>query len=578
MSNLILNNQTFDFSRFANAEMVASFYPDKLFSNTKQVFIDNFGNNRQLNWNVRVEQDDVWKTVVRKSDTQLKYTGISLPYILDSYKNENVLKYTDKFEFVNANAFSGSTTTDKTVGIGDNHGAAPFMYLTDVSSSVFEIEVKFIFDKSIIDGDLLKKFELILKGEEHFSTQNNNFGITDYYFVGPGVYNFDVGLGMRSIDVETGEVKETFLASWGDFNVRNIKADVWYVLKAQVSPTYIKIFFNEEEEDPQLILSYNIDKRNEKITDRYLKGEFENLQALIIGLEDLGITYPSSLGNTVSSDFTFKNFKEEFASTLPVNGFYSGFRLSNDQTYVANVKYGVQENKIYTFGAAYDSSSQDDLITSIKEDFAIVGDVVKVRKTLNLYTLIQIDDSLFYQFDKNTPVKYDKSIEQFEVSGDKTIVVEKVVPRDCLNGLVSISGSNAMVWSYSSNTTGIKTLSDFALQVPHLEKMTITRDGTEIASFPSTSGGLDPIILIDDVIEIIIEDGKTSMFPLSGTFGRYERFVRVYQEGFSAEYPVLIKDKTFYNDNLKSYMDFSHKIINQVVINDNRLHIIFKDY
>jgi hypothetical protein len=551
-------------------------YSDKLFSTDTTVFIDDFGKTRQLNWNVRVEQDDVWKTTKRKSDTELKFTADTLPYTIGSYKNENVLIYTNKFDFTNPNAFSGSNAVSN-VGVGDNHGLAPFMYMTDISSTVFEISTEFIFDKEIINTDYLKQFELILKAEEHFSAQNNNYGITDFYFVGPGVYNFDVGLGMRSIDLVTGEVKETFLASWGDFNVRNIKADVWYKMTAKVSPTNIKIFFHQRNEDPELILSYNIDRRNEKITDRYLKGEFETLQSLIIGLSDLGITYPENLGDTVSKDYTFKNFKEEFAATLPINGFYSGFRLHNDMTYVAKVTYGVSENKVYKFGSAMDVSPQDSLLQSIFKKYAVVGDVVKIRKTLNFYTLIQIDDKLFYSFAGQDVVKYDSLIEQFEVVGDKVVIVEKTVLPDSLHGMMDLSGTATYTWVLTDTTTNIITLSDLATQINHVESVVLKRNGVEIAQYPTLSAGVNPILALNDELTITIEPGYTSMFFVSGNLGVWGRFVRVFLDGLVNEYPVMVKDKTFYNDNLQSYMEFSQKNIRQVVINDGVLHIIFQD-
>jgi hypothetical protein len=246
-------------------------------------------------------------------------------------------------------------------------------------------------------------------------------------------------------------------------------------------------------------------------------------------------------------------------------------------TYVAKVTYGVSENKVYKFGSAIDVSTQDDMLQSIFKKYAVQGDVVKIRKTLNFYTLIQIDDKLFYSFANQDVVKYETLIEQFEVVGDKVVVVEKTIPANSLHGLMDFIGTASYSWILTDTTTYINTLSDLAVQIPHVEKVTLKRDGVEIAQYPSLSAGVNPMLALNDILTITIEPGYTSLFGVSGNLGVWGRFVRVFRDGFAEEYPVMVKDKTFYNDNLQSYMQFSQKNIRQVVINDGVLHIIFQD-
>jgi hypothetical protein len=89
--------------------------------------------------------------------------------------------------------------------------------------------------------------------------------------------------------------------------------------------------------------------------------------------------------------------------------------------------------------------------------------------------------------------------------------------------------------------------------------------------------GDDETVEIDDLITLTIGGDRTVVWPLDGELGRYNINVRVFHEGFIQEYPILIKDKTFYKDGLKSYMNFADKNIKEVHINDNRLHILFED-
>jgi hypothetical protein len=582
---LVINNQLFDFSKYIGpTKFVIDFFNDKTFKLQQSIILkDNFDSTRQINWITFLENEGIYTIAQRLPETELKFTANKLPYEIARYKNTPVYKLLNKFEYENPSKFSGTASSNNEVGLFGNHGSINSLMLTDVESNNFSISCDVIFDRTITDTDFTKQFELILKAENNFIRDIEEWGVSDFYFVGIGAFNFDIGLGMRSVDNKTGEVKETFLASFGDFNIRNIKADVWYTLKAMVTSTEIKIIFHEKNTPERLVLNYNINKRYEKLTERYLKGEFENLQAIVTGLKELGITYPEKLGDSVSKEYTLENFKEEFAGTLPVNGYYSGFRTFNALTYVSNIEYIANIPKQYKFGSAFDGTSLNDMLYRIKNRFALPPDpdIKKVSQALNFTVYMQINDILFYQYQDSEPEKYAHQIENFEIVDDKIIIVEKVAPSDSAVGLNDWAvGEHEFVWSLKTNTQNVETLYDFFASVPNLTAAELTRDATTyIANLNITNDvvGSDIDVQVGDEIKLIIGGNRNVIWPLDGQLDRYNLNVRMFQEGFVQEYPILIKDKTFYKDGLKSYMDFADKIIKEVHINDNRLHILFKD-
>lgn len=582
---LVIYNQLFDFSSFVGpTQFTLSFFADKLFNLTeKTILVDDFNQNREINWLTLVETDHYYQIATRLPDTELKYTGSTLPYNIISYENTDVYQLVDKFDYTNPSQFSGENAGEGTVGIISNDGSINVMMLTDVASTNYSISCDVIFDSAIVGTDIDKHFELILKAQNSFVRDQKQWGITDFYYVGVGAEDFDIGLGMRTIDI-SGNFNETFLASFGEYNVRSIKADTWYTLKATVESTKIKIYFNEKDKNPELVINYNTNLNNESISDRYLQGEFETLQAVIAGLQNLGITYPAELGNTVSSQYTFEKFKQEFAATLPIKGFYTGFRVFNSLTYVANVQYIANSPKQYQFGAAYDATPYNDIIYRITNRFGlpINPEVIKVASSLNFTVFVQINDQLFYQYKNNDPEKYQNPIITFATVDDKIVVVEKQDPGDTGLGVNNWDvGSHSLVWSLDDNTQNITSMQDFFNSVPNLIDVALTRnDITYNAGFtPGTSAisGDNVVLSLDDTITLTIAGNRNITWPLGGTLGRYNTFVRVFEEGFSKEYPIMIKDYSFYKDGLQSYMNFAGKNIKEVHINDNRLHIVFED-
>ena len=599
---LVFNTQQFDFNKFVGTtEFYIELFSDKLFDLvTTTTLIDNFNTTRDIPWIVCVSDQVKYKVATREPALELKYTGDTLPYSIIRYKNSDALKMTDVFEDKNYYGYTGTDDNKSTVGISDNGGSRIPMYLANIESNNYEFECEVIFDERITNSDYTKQFELILKAENNYSHPDKEWGITDYYFVGFGTYNFDIGMGMRSVDLTTNEIKETFLASWGEFNTRNIKAGVWYSIKAKVSTNEIKIFFNERGRDPQLVLNYNTNKKYEKLSERYLRGEWETLQSILVGLDELQVTYPNKLGNIVSSEYTFDNFKSEFASKLPVDGSYVGFKLFNPSTYVGNVKYNINTPKVYNFSTTIDGTSLNPLLVEIDNRFGIPNNafINGYNKSFDFVEYVLIGDILYYKTDGMIPERYKNPVDKFYVVDDKTFIIEKEYPNDTGVGInYWEEGRHSIIWSIERGTDpyDIVRLPDFFRVVPNLSKVIVVRNGRANVAQLDNNGNVvgskltlrigDLILFdIDCDINSIVSVSTTgspetcnSTWALSGNILRYNIKLRVFDTRLIEEYPIMIKDKTFYKDSIMKYQDFVEKKLSEIHINDNKLNIVFED-
>ena len=597
-SQLNLKTDIFSFNEFIGSDIYLNFFVDKLFDlDSSKKLTDNFGSKREISWCTCVENDNNYYSIGQRDiDVELKYTSNSLPYNITTYKNNIVYQASNKFINTNTDTTGGTISsesrTKNIVGIDNNNGFPSIMSLLNIESNNYSIECDFIFDKDMINTSLDKKFELILKAENNYIVKDKKWGITDYYYVGTGTNGFDIGLGMKSYDQSTGKVQDTFLVSFGDYNLRNISVDTWYTLRADISSENIKVFFYERGTAPLLVLNYNINKKYEKLTERYLKGEYETLQSLIIGLEQLMITYPNKLSEKVSDNYTFDKFKDEFAGTLPIDGQYSGFRVFNEMTYVGQVRYIGYIPKTYKWGSAYDSSGFNTVLYKIINNFRLPSssEIQSVQSGLDGNIYIQIDDALFYYKEGSDPEQYINPIHTFSIVHDKIIIVEKEVPE---NGGIGINhwepGTHTITWVLKNkeNTYSANTYNDLLRTITNATSISITRTFTngnivtrEVGYVSGMSGdisGSNSIITVGDEVTITIGGDRVIQWPLNGKLALYDLHVRAYQEGFVREFPILIKDKTFYTDNLKKYMTISDKHIKDVYINDSLLHLIFED-
>lgn len=585
---LTFNHNTFNFTQFVGESKISLLlYSDKIFtSSVEELFKDNFNTQRDFNWITCIKDEkDIYSIATKLPNDALKYTTNSLPYNIHKYNGSYVMSSKDVFDH-ETNIYSGSINENKTIEVKESGSSVDIMYLHGVESNDYSISFDFIFDKNIELTDYLKQFEIIIKAENTYSQIDKKYNITDFYYVGTNTYNFDIGLGMRSVDNTTGEVKETFLASFGDYNARNIKSNVYYTITAKVSNNNIRIFFNERNQPEQFVLNYSIDYKYEKLTDRYLKGHYESLERIVIGLQQLKAVYPITLPDMIGDQYTFDNFKEEFASTLPVNGTYTGFRLYNPLTYVSEVRYIINKPKQYTFGSAYRSSSFNQILDDIKRNFALPDDayIVDIKKTLDGTLYIQINNQLYYQVYNQPPQLYKNMVESFQIWNDKIFIIENHIPNDCGIGINTFtSGENTIRWNLDVDDYiyNVQTYNDLILTIPNCYKLSIYKkvlDQTYIIEIVD-SNIIGPEVQIeqDDIITIFIEQGKQSVWPLSGVVIHYDKIVKVYTEKMVENIPVYIKDKTFYTDTINNYMNFTDKQIKEIHINDGIFNVIFKD-
>lgn len=586
---IVLNNQQYDFTKFLNgAKLTVNIYYDKAFNLNETVkIVDNFSDARDIGWVTHVETDKLYTVASRSPDLWQKFTNQSLPYNIVTYKNSSCMQLADKFTEKSSNAYAGSVTTEVEVGLNNNSGKRDVLYLIDTESNDYELSCDVIFDKNIVNNSYEKKFEIIVKAENSYDYSTEQWGITGFYYIGIGTNNFDVSIGMRKYDQETKELKDTYLASFGDYNVQNIMPDVWYTLSVKVSGTNIKVYINSKGEDRKLVLNYNINKKYEKLTERYLKGQWDTLEAILVGLNELKMTYPAKLGDTVSSEYTYKNFKEEFAATIPINGSFTGIRLFNPMTYVGNVRYTINKPKKYTMGSTIDVVSIHDFLVDIQDRFGIPenSDIKKFERSLDFVEYVQINDSLYWRVNKGKPEKYSGIIETFYRVQDKIFVIEKKYKPDTGVGInIWTEGDYSITWAIEPGSDEHKTYRsfDFFNYIENLIRVDVYRNEVSNIAEKTESGinGDNVYLVPGDTIIFFIDCGGENCsitWSLNGNVVLYDKVIRCFSTKFNNEYPILIKDLSFYADSVNYYQTSIDKKLDNVIINDNRLNLFFKD-
>lgn len=393
----------------------------------KETLIDNYNDRRELIW-ISYEENttpEIFELAVRKSSNDLFLTGSDPAFPVTTYMNRNVYK---KIQGKSINVFdpktSGGSSTNTIVKKSDNGGYTKTISLIDNKTDVYEISATVLFDQTLnsiknYDG---KKFELILKAETTFNGNENKFILSSYYFVGIKTYGFDIALGVARYNPTTGLMEKTFLAGFGDYNSRNIRANNWYSLKAKVDGDYLRISFNDEGEDDRVVINYNINTRNQNDPNRYLTGQFEELVYLVTGLKDLKITYPENLQSITGKIFYDMNWNQDWAIKFKPTGSYCGINVYNDKTYIAEVKLTgvVQDDR--TFNSTFDSINFNDAIAEIERTYKPVGKIEKIGKTTNGNLVIQFGTDLFYKKADNMTRRVVRNVNDTYIVGESVVI------------------------------------------------------------------------------------------------------------------------------------------------------------
>ena len=304
----------------------------------------------------------------------------------------------------------GSYSQDKK--INSNLSSMPDiqkLFVIDEKSPVFDLEASVYFDGQLDTiGDYRgKKLEFVIKADNTYNKDSNQYVLSDYYFVGIGTYDFDCALGLAKYDTETKTLKKTILVGFGDYNTKNIKSNTWYKLRVIATKTYIRVIFNELNEPERLVINYNISSKNSDIAGTNA-GNYEELVYLVKGLSNLDITYLNNIGQKTGSDFVNGNVDTSLITNKRPSGFMSGFAVYNNLTYVTDIKYRIQKPKIRKFANVEDNTELTTVLSLVEDKYGTFDNVKFVGKTLNNTLILHIDDALYYMNTSNDPVKFIK--------------------------------------------------------------------------------------------------------------------------------------------------------------------------
>jgi len=306
----------------------------------------------------------------------------------------------------------------------ENGGYPQKVYMFNQKNQIFDIQADVYFDESLnsIKDYNGKKFDLILKCDTFLNSNTNKYNLSDYYFVGVGAFGFDLALGLSHYDPASDTVINSFLTGFGDYNIKGIKTNTWYTIRAIVTNTYIKVMFNEKFDKPRQVMTYSIQKSRQNDPNRYLSGEFEEMVYLVSGLSKLDITYPDKLGDKTSSNFVTNNFNEDLVKNIRPSGLMSGIRVFNDKTYVTNITYksNIQNDKIY--GGAFEVTDFTNTLNVIYRNFNPTGELLYIGKTLNNTLIVQIGNFLFYKKPNQDVLLWSKEVQSIIVHKDIIII------------------------------------------------------------------------------------------------------------------------------------------------------------
>lgn len=325
----------------------------------------------------------------------------------------------------------------ETISISKNGGYSKKVFMIDSKNDIFDISTEVYFDSELdefrdYNG---KKFEIILKANEKFDPNTEKFNLEEYYFVGIGTWEFDIGLGVAKYDAIQDKTYKSFLAAFGEYNSKTIKTETWYKLRVRVIADRIQIYFNERNQKEKLVISYDISRSRQQKEERYLRGEFEELVYVISGLESLDIIYPDKLQQATNENVSKRLYNEELVKNTRPVGPLSGIVIFNPFTYVSEVKYKAKTQGTETFDGPTKTTERTSIISDIIKKYKLTEiDVKSVGKTMSETFVLQIGSNLFYQLQgkevnlfsdevKNTFVFKNRVIVHYEDTNKNTIQI-----------------------------------------------------------------------------------------------------------------------------------------------------------
>lgn len=416
--------EIFDGSKFNGRYFFDIFFDSKKY----EVLRDDFSKERNITWTVYENTSESKFELSTRSPSESIVFGSEDPtyeivqiegkYSFKRLENKTLSKFDPK------KSGSNKAKDISSISLDDNGGYSQMVYIIDSKNEVFDIEANVFFDETLNDepGYNGKKFEFVVKSNSSYNPLTKKYNLSEYYFVGIGTYNFDISIGVARYNFTTNKVEKTFLAGFGQYNTRSIKTGTWYKLKVVADSKYIKVIFNESVERDRQVLTYCIDPARQTDSDKYLKGEFEELVYLTSGLKSLDITYPDKLAETSSQTFFDSNWNESLARTVRPVGPFSGFRVFNDKTYITNITYRAKIEDDRRYGEVHDITDYSGVVSRIKTIFNIEAAVDYVGKTLSGTIVVKQGENLLYRKGISDPVLYTTGVDKVFVHKNVVII------------------------------------------------------------------------------------------------------------------------------------------------------------
>jgi hypothetical protein len=434
-NNLILNGDTFSY--FNSSEMYSkhmlNLYLDVFNTSqnnfTFEEYVQNFNTNNQISF-IPYESTTVtpFRIVERTPSENLIFNSSDELYTVINVGGYQAMKVNiNNTQIRTAYGKVGSSNNLNDINLNlSEMSDVNKLFMIDEDSPVFDMESLVYFDEQLDKiGDYRgKKFEFVIKGNTTYNTSSENYNLSEYYFVGIGTYEFDVGLGIAKYDSITDTLNKSFLVGFGDYNTKNLKSKTWYKLRVIATSDYIRVIFNEKDKPERLVINYNVSPQNNDLTG-INEGNYEELVYMVKGLNNLDVTYLNNISKKTGSEFVSGNVNLALAASKRPSGYLSGISIFNEYTYVTNIVYRIQKPKLRSFSNVSDCVDITDFITYIKQNFGEFGIVKFVGKTLNNTIVIHVDDILYYSDKNKLPVKYiDSGVVKTSIYQNMVIVVK----------------------------------------------------------------------------------------------------------------------------------------------------------
>ena len=230
-----------------------------------------------------------------------------------------------------------------------------------------------------------------------FNFVNDKRYYNEYYSIILGNEKYNIGL-ICNYATNDGVVLSQELATVSDSSAI-IKKDTWYTLKFSVIKDVLKVYFNVKNQKETFYFQYNLNT-----------GRIENASDVIMDdilVGGLGVTYQDPKAVIRGSKF--------------------GISLRSDNIYFSDlVITGLEESNL-TMNDSFTVNRLDEVIETLKTTYELTeGRFKKMRKTVDGYTYLLIDNSLFAKRGDGTYIIHTLHVDDFEIHDRYIYVVERI--------------------------------------------------------------------------------------------------------------------------------------------------------